>query len=164
MLAFRLPSQLCPSRGRGTRASRSPRQLTTALAHAGAQRIDAAYTEVINAYARLDLPRLWSGSSHAAATAATSTFGSGQVTGSSQTTCSPSRASAASGTAGSLSGTDNAVFTHFIWSRHLVAGLEARMTRCPLACCVPVTRTAGHDLIPGCRQHACCLVVASALK
>ena len=45
----------------------SPHQLSTALAHAGPARIDAARTDVVNAYAALDLPRLWGDGSHAAA-------------------------------------------------------------------------------------------------
>lgn len=45
----------------------SPHQLSTALAHAGPSRIDAARTDVVNAYATLDLPRLWGDGSHAAA-------------------------------------------------------------------------------------------------
>jgi len=45
----------------------SPHQLGTALKHAGPVRIDAARTDVVNAYAQLDLPRLWGDGSHAAA-------------------------------------------------------------------------------------------------
>ena len=45
----------------------SPHQLSTALEHAGSDRIDAARTDIVNAYAQLDLPRLWGDGSHAAA-------------------------------------------------------------------------------------------------
>lgn len=37
------------------------------MKHAGPARIDAARTDVVNAYAALDLPRLWGDGSHAAA-------------------------------------------------------------------------------------------------
>jgi TnpA family transposase len=45
----------------------SAHQLATALAHASPERIDAAKTDVVNAYMTLDLPKIWGDGSTAVA-------------------------------------------------------------------------------------------------